>query len=184
MAKTPTDVFVQTCAWEVYVGAVGETFSNASTAIDTGDFTSLGVVQDDPTLAIDITRVKVQASNICGTVLEVLTDRSFSWKFDQAQFSKLTFENFFGAGSWATSGSGERWTPGTLAAVEKSLVFATTGSNGQSLRIMHPRVSITPDGNITWRTDNAVKLPIQITSLTPDSGSDIYIDANAALAAS
>ena len=37
-------------AWEVYFGAVSETFSSVDRRRHTGDWTSIGVVQDDPTL--------------------------------------------------------------------------------------------------------------------------------------
>ena len=169
---------------EVYFGAVNETFSNASTAVDTGDWTSIGVVQDDPTLGLDIEKAVIRASNVTGPVREPLFGRTFSWQLDQAQWTKKSIENYFGGGTWATSGSGEMWTAGSLASVEAAMLWVGIDQGtGLQIRIGHKRVSITPAGDIAFGTEDLIKLPVNVTALAPDTGADIYIWASTALSA-
>lgn len=186
MPKTASTSLVLTCAWEVFFADIGTAFPTASTTVPlTGDdpWTSIGIVQDDPTMNADITKIIVEASNACDPIAEILKKRVFSWDFDQAQMTKLTIENYFGAGTWATSGSGQRWTPDTLSSTEKAMLFEGTGHNDQVIRILHSRVSVAPKASIPWTTDDAVTLPITATVLEPDSGAAIYIDANPTLSA-
>lgn len=184
MAKSPSNTFTNTCAWEVFFAPTNTAAPDADAAVSTvAAFVSAGIVQGDPTMGIDITKVTTKASNACGPVSEVITELVYSWALDQAQFGKPQFENFFGGGTWTASGAGEVWTPGALATVEKTVLFEMIGTNSQVIRLYHPRVSVSPSGDIAWGTDDLVTLPIDITALAPATGTQIEVYANPPLAA-
>lgn len=186
MPKSGTDTFRNTCDWEAFVADVGTAFPTASTAVPiTGDdaFTSIGYCQDDPSLGIDLETVTIECSNACAPVAVSLVKRTITVDLDQGQFTKLTFEHFWGGGAWATSGSGERFTPASLAPVEKAMIFQLVGADGRKLRLLGPRVGITPNGSLEFPTNDIAKMPVQATVLAPDSGADFYFDSSTALSA-
>ncbi len=184
MPKASTATVVAPCTAEMYVAPVGTAFPTASTAV-AAPWTSIGYYKSDPTLGVEIDNTDVTASNACSPVRSLITSRTFSWEIEQAQFTKLTIEHFFGAGTWAASGTGERWTPNAaLAAVEKAFLFDMIDPLGsRTLRILHPRVAFLPSGDIEWVVDDLVVMPVTATALAPASGAEIFIDASPALVA-
>lgn len=181
MPKNSSAVIVNQCTWEVYVAPLASTFVDADDPI-VAPFASLGIVSSDPTIGIDDTEYKITASNACATIRSGVSERVITWKFELAQWTKATVEAFFGVGTWVASGTGERWTPTSLASVEKALLFAVV-DGAQTIRIGHGRVVFTADGDITWSTEDSVNLPVKATVLLPATGNATFIDANPALTA-
>lgn len=181
MPKNANYTFVSPCTAEIYTAPVGTSLPTASTAIP-APFTSIGMWSEDPTLGLNVDSEDLRVPNSCAPVRTVVKAKDFSWQINQAQWTKMTVEHYFGAGTWATSGTGERWTPGTPGAVEKALIFQMVDGT-RELRILCPRVGFLPNGDIDWSSESLVALPVKATVLAPASGAELFIDAVPVLAA-
>jgi hypothetical protein len=181
MPKLPEAALVTPCTWEAYVAPISTAIPAADEAI-AAPWTSIGLVKEDPTLGLEVSTEKLTASNACSPIKVIVTDREMSWELDQAQFTKLTVEQFFGSGVWAASGDGERFTPAAgLTVVEKALIFEMVDGE-QTVRVAHPRVAFTPNGSIEFSTEDIITLPVTATVLAVSGGSEFFIDANPAFA--
>jgi hypothetical protein len=187
MPKNSATTRVAACTTEIFVAPLGTALPTASTAI-AAPWTSVGIWNEDPTLGLEVDKENLKAPNSCATVRTIIKSREFTWQIVHAQWTKLSVEHYFGAGTWAASGTGERWTPAAaLSVVEKALIFQmfdTIAGVTQELRILCPRVGFSPNGDIEFSSEELIGLPVEATVLAPaGGGAEIFIDANAALLA-
>lgn len=182
MPKNALTTRVAPCTTEIYVAPVGTALPTASAAIP-APWTSVGIWNEDPTLGLEVDKETLLAPNSCAPVRTIVKSRTFTWNIVHAQWTKLSVEHYFGSGTWAASGAGERWTPAAaLAVVEKALIFQMI-DGAQELRVLCPRVGFAPNGDIEFTTETLIGLPVEATVLAPTTGAEIFIDANAALLA-
>lgn len=183
MAKDSTATGILSCDFDIYVADV-DTAAPAADAAPGVGWTNIGYVSNESVAqAFETEEVTLNAGNSCDPLAKGLKSRTISYEIAPRQLTKAVFELVYGAGTWAASGGGEKWTPDALASTEKAvLVVLPISGTTQEIRFHHPRCAVAATAANFATTDDGIDFPLVATVLKPETGNATEIFAAEALA--
>ena len=168
MAYDATQAQVADVSSRFYVAAVGTALPTTIAGAFTG-FEDIGVIKETPELANEIEEFSIGAWNSLDPIRAGVKGRKLSWDVTLGQMTTSALKMWFGLVVVTSVSGGSKVVPGASGPVE--LAFGAEFTDGaKKLRIMAPRISAAPNGNITFPTDDVIQLPVTLSILKPTSG--------------
>lgn len=164
----------QTSTGAIFTAAIGSTLpTDANTALTTPWASAGYVTEDGVTLSNEFDTVDIK--DWSGKVCRVLsTSASATVSFAALEFSKESLEQAFGASNVVVSGGVTAITnPGVLPTAMSWVFNIKDGS--KYVRLVIPNGQVTNFPDITFRSDEAITLPIELRCLPDGSGNVWYM---------